>query len=137
MTTECEPIRIALLEAFDEQRRLAENVTDHIRDCPSCAAFAQRHQEIEVRLVTLLTPPSLTRQFRTRVRREVQRGVVHEWHEWLPDVLHVVACGVAVWLYVMLAPVDVHVAIVRGVMGALLAYAAMTIARTWFEDDYT
>jgi hypothetical protein len=45
-------------------------------------------------------------------------------------------CGVAVLLYVMLAPVETDVAIVRSVTGALFAYAAMTIARTRLEDSY-
>jgi predicted anti-sigma-YlaC factor YlaD len=135
MTTDCELIRSALLDAFDEQERLAKDVTDHIRACPSCTAFAQRHQALDVRLATLLRPPSLTPQFRIRVRRQVQRNVVSEWHEWLPDLMHVIACVVVVSLYVMLAPVDPHVAIVRGAIGALFAYAAMTIARTWLEDS--
>ena len=63
-----------------------------------------------------------------------QRDVVHERHEWLPDVMHVIACAVAVSLYVTLAPTEAHVAIVRGVIGALLAYAALSIVRIWLED---
>jgi hypothetical protein len=67
----------------------------------------------------------------------MRRDVVHDGHEWLPDVMHVIACGVAVSLYVMLAPVDAHVPIMRGVIGALFAYAGMTIARAWLEDSYS
>ncbi len=105
--------------------------------CPPCAAFARRHQEIDARLVALLTPPSLTSDFRLEVWRQIRRDVGHEWHDWLPDVLHLLACGVAVTLYVMRAPVDAHVAIARGVTGALLPYAAMTIAMMWLEDSST
>ena len=55
----------------------------------------------------------------------------------LPDVLQAIACVVAVSLYVMLAPVDRHVPIVRGAIDALLSYAAMTLARTWLEESYS
>ena len=133
MTTNCELVQRALVEAFDEQLRLPPEVTDHIRDCPSCAPFARLQHELDERLSAFLTPPALSPEFRERLRIHVRRDPLTQTREWLPEAMHAIACGVVVSMFVLFAPGDAATTIMRGLVASLLAYSVLSIGRTWLD----
>jgi hypothetical protein len=136
MMTECERIRTAILESFDEPGALASrpDIERHVRGCASCEAFARQHHQLDTRLATSVSPPSLGPVFRARLQRQMRRDTTGQWLERLPDIMHFIGCGIAGVVYVVLVPADLSVIIVVGVTGALLTYAAMSVARAWLED---
>jgi len=134
--TECERIRAAILESFDESGALMgrPDVERHVRGCLSCEAFGQRHLELDTQLTTSLSPPSLGTAFRASLRRQIGRDITSKWHERLPDIMHISGCGVVVMIYAKLVPADLLMTMLVGMTSALLTYAVMNMARAWFEE---
>jgi hypothetical protein len=137
--TQCERIQADILESFDEPGDLARqpDIARHLRDCASCEAFARRHHQLDATLATSLTPPTPGPAFRAGLRRRIRRDIAGQWFERLPDIMHVSGCGVAVAVYAVIVPADLPMAVVVGMLGTLLTYAVMSVARGWLEDvDY-
>jgi hypothetical protein len=136
MMTECEWIRAAILESFDEPGALTRrpDIARHVRGCGSCEAFTRRHHELDTKLATSLSPPALGTSFRASLRRQIRRDIMGGWQERLPDIMHLSGCGVAVMIYAKLVPADRPMTLVVGMLGTLLTYAVMSVARGWLED---
>jgi hypothetical protein len=136
MMTECERIRAAILESFDESGGVMRrpDVARHVRGCSSCQAFARRHDELDTQLATSLSPPSLGTAFRASLRRQIGRDMTSKWHERLPDIMHISGCGAVVMIYATLVPADLPMTVLVGMTGTLGTYAVMSMARAWFED---
>jgi hypothetical protein len=134
--TECERIRAAILESFDESGGLMRrpDVERHVRGCLSCQAFAQRHDELDTNLATSLSPPSPGIAFRASLRRQIGRDITSKWHERLPDIMHISGCGVVVMIYAKLVPADLPMTLIAGMTGTLLTYTVMNMVRAWFEE---
>ena len=137
MTTNCDRIQAAILAALDDRDGFPSDVATHIDGCHSCAEFAKRHQELDAALASSLAPPSVGPMFRGRLRRGIRRDRTARWVEWLPEVMHVIACSVAVSIYVGLTPGAASEAVLSGLLASLVGYSAITIARTWFEETYS
>ena len=136
MTTECERVRTAILESFDDAGAVARppELEQHVRGCASCQAFARRHDELDTQLAASLTAPSLSAAFRADLRRQIWRDTKGTWLERLPDIMHLGGCAVVVTIYATLVPADLPSTLLVGLAGTLATYAVMTLARAWFED---
>lgn len=133
---ECERIRAVILESFDESAgvRRRPDVERHVRDCVSCRAFVQRHDELDAKLATSLGPPSPGPAFRPELRRQIHLDVTRKWHERLPDIMHITGCGVVVMICAKLVPADLPTILLAGMTGTLLTHTLMDMARAWFEE---
>lgn len=136
MITECERIRAAILESFDQSGGLLRrsDVERHVRDCSSCYAFARRHDELDTKLATSLRAPSPATALRARLRRQIALDSARTWHERLPDIMHISGCAVVLMIYLKLVPADLPLTLLAGMTGTLLTYIVMNMARAWLED---
>lgn len=134
--TECERIQAGILEAFDEPGGLARrpDIARHLQDCAPCKAFARQHHQLDAKLATSLTPPSLGPAFRAGLRRQIRSDIAGQWGERLPDIMHISSCGVAVVVYAVIVPADLPMTLVVGMLGTLLTHVMMSVARGWLED---
>jgi hypothetical protein len=83
-------------------------------------------------------PPTLGPAFRARLGRRIRRDIASQWYERLPDIMHVSGGGVVVAVRAVIVPADLPMTGVVGMLGILLMYAAINVARGWLEDvEYT
>lgn len=136
MTVTCDAIRTAILEALDQGCDAASqhDVDVHLRECPSCEAFAREQEQLDVRLSAHLHAPAPSRALRSRLRRQIWRDALRDRDERLPDIVHFAGCGSATAIGAVLLPFDTWTTMVVGITGALIAYVALEMTRSWLED---
>jgi predicted anti-sigma-YlaC factor YlaD len=138
MTMDCQHIQTEILAWHDgDARSLDREVDAHLEDCLACRRFAAEQAAIDGRLAASLIPPAMSSGFRQLLRTRIARERPRVWREALPDIVHFASWGAATLLCVLVLPLDAGVVLGGGATATLLAYVALTVARTTLEDAET
>ena len=132
---ECGSVQAAILAAFDEESHAASGeVEAHLADCPACARFAAAQRAIDARLTARIVTPPMSADFRSSLRSRIGRERQSAWRDALPDIVHFASWGAATVVCVLVLPLSAGIVLGGGATAALLAYVALTVARTSLED---
>jgi predicted anti-sigma-YlaC factor YlaD len=132
---DCERTQAAILASFDGDRTAsAGGVEEHLAACHSCARFAAVQRAIDARLAAGVLSPSMDSDFRRSLRARMARERAGARSDALPDIVHFASWGTATLLSVLVLPLDASVVLAGGATATLLAYVALTVARTALED---
>ena len=90
---------------------------------------------IDSRLSAMFTPSEPSPSFRSalwaRVRLEQRRA----WMDAMPDVIHLVGCGIATAMSAFVLPFDAARVVMAGLMGTSVTYLLLGAVRSSFEDS--
>jgi anti-sigma factor RsiW len=134
---ECERSQTEILTSLDEGTAAARDVEAHLADCPACARFAAAQRSIHARLAATLVTPPRSGDLRRSLRARIARDQMPAWRDALPDIVHFASWGAATLLSILVLPLNASVVLAGGATAALLAYVALTVARTSLEDHET
>ena len=138
MTMDCQPVETAILASHDRNGRpLDRDVEAHLEDCVACRQFAGTQAALDARLAASLVVPAMSSNFRRQLRARIAREGPPLWPDALPDIVHFASWGAATLLCVLILPLDASVVVGGGATATLLAYVALTVARTTLEDAET
>ena len=135
---ECERIQEAILASFEEGMAAeGRDVERHLAECPDCARFAAAQRALDGRLAASLVTPPMRPDLRRSLRARMANERTPAWRDALPDIVHFASWGTATLLSLLVVPLDAGVVLGGGATAALLAYVALTVARTSLEDRET
>jgi hypothetical protein len=132
---DCQALRTAILESFEEPLpppRISE-VDAHLGGCPDCARFAAVQHTLDRRLSTILRPPEMSLEFRSRLRQNIVRDTRQLWSPAVPDVVHFVACGTAPVFCAVLLPFQATLTLAVGGAVTSVTYLLVTAVRDALE----
>jgi hypothetical protein len=134
---ECARIQDELLEAMIEPRPASTQafIAEHLRTCADCAHFAAIQQGIDDGLTAALRAPAMRPQLRALVRDRIRHEPVPTtWPDFLPDIVHLVGCGVVTLVSLAILPFNPAIVIGVGLVGTTLSHAALNAARSVLEE---
>jgi len=128
---DCHSAQEMILESLDEvapaeARRI---LLAHVKECVSCAQFAERQALIDRGLAEVLIPPVVSTTFRQALRRRIASSAGRPWPDWLPDAVHFISCGTVTGLCAVLLPFDATTVLTLGVVGTALTHILLAAAR--------
>jgi anti-sigma factor RsiW len=132
---DCQEARAELLESVDEDRSRQSGVEldAHLSGCSACARFAARQRALDARLSAMLRPPELSPGFRAALRRRIRKDSARLWPAALPEVVHVVSCGIATVTCAALLPFDGWMTLGVGAAATAVSFLLLLAVRDLFE----
>src|SRR3954447_26663871 len=90
------------------------DVENHIASCATCAGFAEIQRSLDARLTASSPAAQLSPDFRAALQVRVRRDPLTAWPDFLPDIAHLIGCGVAIGLLVFLLPLRPQTVLAAG-----------------------
>ena len=114
----------------DERREL----DIHLASCAQCTELSQLQTTLDLQLRQAVTAPRLGADFRARLYARIDPKPQSLWPHWLPDVVYLVGCGVAVLWCVHLLPFPVSRMLWIGSLATAIGYSLQALIFTSLEE---
>jgi anti-sigma factor RsiW len=132
----CEEAQETMLDSLTgpisaERRLLMEN---HIAACEACRQFAEVQRMLDARLAAAVPVVSLSAGFRRALQEKLRQAATPDWPESLPDIAHLIGCGFAIALLLVLLPQYSKTVVFAGAGFTAVTYFLQAALRSSFES---
>jgi predicted anti-sigma-YlaC factor YlaD len=127
-----ESILEALLDPLAAEQRLA--MENHVAACEACAGFAGTQRTLDARFTAAVPSTQLSPAFRAALRKKMRRDPLMAWPDFLPDLAHIVGCGIAVAVSVMVLPLRTDAVLLAGTALTGATYLLQSALRMSLEE---
>lgn len=111
-----------------------DELEEHISECADCAQFAEVQTSLDLRLREAISVPQLSSDFSASLRTRIAQQRRESWPEWLPDAVHLIGSGVALWICALVLPFPAPVVLGTGGLVAIVTYSLQTLLITTLEQ---
>jgi hypothetical protein len=131
---DCPKVQEAILEALITAAPVSEDLEQHVAGCATCARFSAHQVIIDSRLSAMFAPSEPSSSFRSTLWARVKQERRRAWTDAMPDVVHLVGCGIATAIATFVLPFDAARVVMAGLMGTSVTYLMLGAVRSSFED---
>ena len=108
----CDKVREMVVESLITGNDLTE--TDHIAACPECHRFLEVQRTLDIRFAEAAPNAKLSPGFRHSLRSRIEKDHSYVWSESLPDIAHLVGCGVGIIVLLFVLPQYSRIVLLAG-----------------------
>lgn len=108
-------------------------IETHMASCDACRRFADVQRALDVRLTAAVPVVSLSSGFRSSLRQRINNRQISIWPESLPDLAHLIGCGFAVVLLLLLFPQHSKTVLLVGASFTAVTYFLQAVLRSSLE----
>ena len=124
------------MDCEEAQERILDGLeaASHLAGCGGCREFALVQRALDRRLATALPVPVLGPEFRSALRKRIQREPYRLWPDSLPDLIHLGSCGAATVFCAVMLPFSAMSTLGIGAAVTAVTYVLQVVSRSLLEE---